>query len=249
LEAVTFPESGLSTLRSGDFYLLAAATPVGQQGIGGHSHNDKLAFELYWGSDVIVDPGTYCYTSDPILRSHFRSTRAHATAQVGNREQNPIHPEDPFFLAERAHAFGSGWRHQGRSWIWNGEHRGFAPVLHRRTLWVDDEPLSIRIEDHFTGKRGSAEIRVSFPLAPGVLPVSEGPARVRIKRTSGVPLILQVESAAKFEVALEESWFSPTYSCRRPCWVIRVTLQGELDLTALFNLRVLAVTMPARTEP
>jgi Heparinase II/III-like protein/Heparinase II/III N-terminus len=239
LEATTFPESGLSTLRSAGFYLLAAATPVGQLGIGGHGHNDKLAFELFWDSDVVVDPGTYCYTSDPGARTHFRSTAAHATAQVGNLEQNPIHEGDPFFLPERSRAFGSGWRHEGHSWIWRGEHSGFAPVVHRRSLQVDDELSGIKIVDRFTGGRDSADVRVSFPLAPGLLPVVEAPGRIRIDREAGVPLLLLVESAVRFEVLLEQSWFSTTYTSRTSCWVVRIALRGALDLTVSSTLTMI----------
>ena len=57
--------------------------------IGTHTHNDCLSFELSLnGDDVIVDPGTYLYTSSKVDRDAFRSTSKHNTIVVDDEEQN-----------------------------------------------------------------------------------------------------------------------------------------------------------------
>jgi hypothetical protein len=44
-------------LKNDNFSLIVACSPVGQNGIGGHCHNDKLSFELKINEkDIIVGP-------------------------------------------------------------------------------------------------------------------------------------------------------------------------------------------------
>jgi hypothetical protein len=64
---------------------------VGQNGNGGHAHNDQLAIELAIGGRALVsDPGTYLYTPLPERRNQFRSTKAHFTPRPkgAGKEQN-----------------------------------------------------------------------------------------------------------------------------------------------------------------
>ncbi len=75
--------------RSDRLYLAVNAMSNGQDGNGGHAHNDKLSFELSFdGEDVIVDPGTYLYTPLPEERNRFRSTPFHNTLIIPEKEQN-----------------------------------------------------------------------------------------------------------------------------------------------------------------
>lgn len=69
--------------------------------VGTHTHNDLLSFEFSIGKDdIIVDPGTYLYTSDIQKRNEFRSTKKHNTVVVDHEEQN-ILSEKNAFLIER----------------------------------------------------------------------------------------------------------------------------------------------------
>jgi uncharacterized heparinase superfamily protein len=57
--------------------------------MGGHTHNDKLSFELFYkGKDFIVDPGTAIYTGNSSLRNRMRSVNSHSTAVINDSEQN-----------------------------------------------------------------------------------------------------------------------------------------------------------------
>lgn len=56
----------------------------------GHAHCDLLSFELdVAGEPVVVDSGVHGYDDDP-LREYARSTRAHNTIMIGDREQSEI---------------------------------------------------------------------------------------------------------------------------------------------------------------
>jgi len=84
-----FPSANFFIFRSPRLYLAINGMNNGQNGNGGHSHNDKLSFELSIdGKDIIVDPGTYVYTSLPEKRNFFRSTNIHNTIIVPGEEQN-----------------------------------------------------------------------------------------------------------------------------------------------------------------
>lgn len=83
-----YPYFGVYIFRCSNFYLSVMAGGIGQNGIGGHSHNDKLSFELNLaGKDVYIDPGTYLYTPLPEERDKFRSVNAHNIPIVNNEEQ------------------------------------------------------------------------------------------------------------------------------------------------------------------
>lgn len=60
------------------FIFAIALTPLGQKNYGGHTHNDKLSYELLIeGIDVIRDPGLISIRLYPHRRNEFRSVMAH----------------------------------------------------------------------------------------------------------------------------------------------------------------------------
>ena len=89
LEVIGYFHSNFYIFRSTRLFLAINAMANGQNGNGGHCHNDKLSFELNFdGEDIIVDPGTYVYTPVSTLRNLFRSVKYHNTMVVRDVEQN-----------------------------------------------------------------------------------------------------------------------------------------------------------------
>lgn len=89
LQAYAYPDFGLYLYQSKNLYLSLRCGSIGQNGNGGHAHNDQLSIELMLGQDEIFrDPGTYLYTPLPERRNAFRSTKAHATPHDKDQEQN-----------------------------------------------------------------------------------------------------------------------------------------------------------------
>jgi len=84
-----FNETGVYVHNINDIYFLISFMKLGQNDNGGHNHNDVLSFELnYKGIDIIVDPGTYCYSSNVKERDKFRSSFYHNTLIVDMEEIN-----------------------------------------------------------------------------------------------------------------------------------------------------------------
>ncbi len=160
----SFAQGGFHVLRRGRLEAAISCGRSGQRGIGGHSHNDKLAFELRAGGDLLVcDPGTYCYTSDPQLRNVLRGTRSHATVAIDGAEQSPITEERLFALPDFTTATLRLVESAERCERFVGEHRGYVRlgVVHRRELVLLDHGLVIG--DHLIGS-GYHAVELRFPL-------------------------------------------------------------------------------------
>ena len=89
LKFICYPDSGIYVYTADNLHLVICATPLGQNNSGGHTHNDKLSYELWMdGKDIVRDPGSYLYTSLPNRRNEFRSIKAHNVPIVRGVEQN-----------------------------------------------------------------------------------------------------------------------------------------------------------------
>jgi len=162
--SATFPDGGFHVLRRGGAEVAISCGRNGQAGVGGHSHNDKLAFELRLGGELVVgDPGSPCYTSDAAARDAFRSTRAHATVVIDGAEQAPIPRGRPFALPDAARATCVALASSAEGERFTGEHQGYARlgVVHRREILLDDDGLLI--VDRLLGA-GEHEIELRWPF-------------------------------------------------------------------------------------
>jgi hypothetical protein len=87
LKLYAYPDFGLYLYRSSSLYLAVRCGAIGQNGKGGHAHNDQLSIELNVdGEDWITDPGTYLYTPLPERRNQYRSVKAHFAPQLEGQE-------------------------------------------------------------------------------------------------------------------------------------------------------------------
>ncbi|HMP76428.1 MAG TPA: alginate lyase family protein [Kiritimatiellia bacterium] len=90
-----FPSSGWWKGRAGDFAAFLSFGGAGFFGWGGHAHNDRLSICVDDGCQpVLIDPGTYAYTSDLSARWRYRETASHNTILVDEQEQRPFPPLD-----------------------------------------------------------------------------------------------------------------------------------------------------------
>ena len=92
-EGYCFNNFGLYVWRNDEEYLSLRCGPIGQNGIGGHSHYDQLSIECYTDNRWIArDPGTGTYTDDIKIRNSFRSLEYH----WGPKAKIQIPKEDEF---------------------------------------------------------------------------------------------------------------------------------------------------------
>jgi hypothetical protein len=224
-----FPEAGIAVFREGGDYLLVSNGRVGTAGFGNHKHNDQLSFELHLdGLPIVVDPGSYVYTSDPAARNQFRSTGIHSTVVVDEAEQNEVNPAWLFRLTERARPEHLFWEVRDEAVEYAGRHNGFAPVVHERRLSLGRRTGTLHVEDRLRG-HGRRRLRWHLHFAPTVGLSSGG----------GGTLLLEVADRhyrlhpdPRWSPRLGQSWYSPSYGVRIPCGVVdfeeTVDLGGEI---------------------
>jgi hypothetical protein len=130
--------------------MLVDAGPLGYLSIAAHGHADALAFTLNVGDrEILVDPGTYAYHTEPEWRRYFRSTPAHNTVAIDGQDQSV--QAGNFMWTDHARArcieFEAGQSRQR----FVGEHYGYErladPVVHRREINFDPERRLIEVDD------------------------------------------------------------------------------------------------------
>jgi hypothetical protein len=208
--SAAYPDGGYFVLRNGSLYSIVRCGDVGRYGHGGHGHNDQLSFELADAQGpLVVDPGTFVYTPDPVERNRFRSTAFHATLRVGGAEQNELRTDDLFSMTDRARAEALSWD----TATFEGRHHGFPRATHTRRVELGEREL--RIRDTVVSSE-SQELEWTFPLAPGA------DERLEI-------------SAEGLEFRPEPGWYSRSYGLREPTTFLRArrpSVPGE-DTTEL----------------
>ena len=174
-----FADAGLTLLRDGggpgpEIWCRCDGGPHGFLSIAAHAHADALSVEVrYGGTDVLADPGTYCYHGEKAWRSYFRSTLAHNTAELAGRNQST--EGGPFLWLRHARTRLLGYSDTGQVAQWAAEHDGYtvpAPgATHRRTVRLDREQHQLEITDEFGG---ALPLRLAFHLGPEVAAELDG---------------------------------------------------------------------------
>ena len=218
--------------------------PLGCPVSGGHGHADLLSIACsVFGEPCIVDPGTYVYTGAPEWRNHFRSTRAHSTATVDERDQAV--PRGPFAWCTRPSARLRSWRSTATFDYADAEHDAYArpgaSIVHRRRVLFLKPGCFVLLDDLLGADEHRIDLR--FQLAP--LPVRVDPTgwvRVRVSGSRG--LLLRCFSTTSFTVSVHEGetdpirgWVSPDYGRREPAPLVMLSARAALPLRA-FTLLV-----------
>jgi hypothetical protein len=232
-----YPRGGYWVMRARGIYLIVRC---GDAGLGSHAHNDALSFELaYRTQALIIDPGSYVYTANPVERNRFRSTAFHSTLQVDGAEQNPISPEALFAMPDLRRAELLSWNPDVDRPSFSGRHHGYEslpePATHTRRVELDAAAGSLTITDSVRSA-GAHRLEWTFPLSPCEVDVNAH--RVTARYPGGIVLELE---AAGVDFAVEPGWLSPAYGQRLPTPFVRGRKQSEAgeDVTELV-LRVRA---------
>jgi hypothetical protein len=192
--SVSFSAGGFHVLRGAGAVVTISAGPQGQRGVGGHSHNDKLSFELHLhGRPVIVDPGTGTYTRDAAQRNFFRSTAAHNTLVVDGVEQAAFEPARLFALPEDARArvevFQPGVQLDRLTVRHDGYRTLSSPVGIERTFYLDKRERALAVTDRLIGT-GAHEV-------VGRLYLPDAEARLRPASPEEIARALRVPDAPR----------------------------------------------------
>jgi hypothetical protein len=126
--------------------------PLGYNKIAGHGHADALSLLLSSGGEnFLIDPGTYCYNTEPEFRHYFRSTAAHNTVTIDGMDQS-VYGGSFLWLRDvetTTHSFSD----DGDTVIVEASHDGYIrlddPLRHFRKIIFNRKTLDLLVEDRF----------------------------------------------------------------------------------------------------
>lgn len=208
-------DAGMTILRSGKVWARCDGGPHGFLSIAAHAHADALSVEVrHDGVDILADPGTFCYHGEPKWRAYFRSTLGHNTLQLGGRDQSVS--GGPFLWTR--HAETKVLDVQPSRWV--AAHDGYAPAVHRRTVDLDGDELTITDE---VLRAAGTDVRLAFHFGPAVHVDLDG-AQARLswdrdgeRRTATVVLPGSLTWTAHHgETDPPLGWYSPGFGRREP---------------------------------
>jgi hypothetical protein len=172
-----FSDAGITIFRSGaahgrEIWCRCDSGPHGFLSIAAHAHADALSIEVrHGGTDILTDPGTYCYSSDPPFRRYFRSTIGHNTLEVLGRDQSTSGGPTMWIRHAESRLTSLDSSPDGDEGRWVAEHYGYRsldpPVTHRRTVEFRGKQRRIEITDEIDSV-GHPPIRLAFHLGPAV---------------------------------------------------------------------------------
>jgi hypothetical protein len=172
-----FSDAGITVLRSqtgsrGEIWCLCDAGPHGFLSIAAHAHADALALEVRCdGTEILADPGTYCYHGEPASRRYFRSTLGHNTIEIAHQDQSASGGPTLWTRHARSRLLTVDFDDEGDTTLWSAEHDGYGhldpPALHRRTVELNKQHRFIRITDVIE-TTGDYSLLLAFHLGPHV---------------------------------------------------------------------------------
>jgi len=165
-------ESGLSIIREntsiGEIVFVGNATPLGMPPLYAHGHLDALSFTLsVGGQEVFIDPGTYLYHSGGKWRRYFRSTAAHNTIRINEKDMTDMPGEfmfgKPYQITEHS------LLEEDNKLVWRAGHDAYVkfknPVYHTRQVIFDSQSEHLEIEDILVSS-GTFKVEQFFHLHP-----------------------------------------------------------------------------------
>ncbi len=234
----SFEQGGLYFLKNERLYMVVDCGPNGRRGVGDHSHNDTLSFELYaYDKSFIVDPGTYIYSADPRWRNLFRSTAFHNTVVADGKEINRIDPDQLFATANDASPKVNRWKTSSEADFLDAQHNGYErlrdPVTHRRQFYFGKAENYWVIRDLVTGK-GEHTLSWHFHFDMGIPLSIRDEGTIETFCQEGANLILQVRDHPKIDLDVIEGWVSPSYGIKEKAQVARCVCSGDLPISITF---------------
>lgn len=228
-----FPAGGCVILRDGWHrgvsYVAFDGGPHGALS-GGHAHADALSIEVALrGQTVLVDPGTYAYTTSARERNHFRSTSAHNTITIDGTSWPA--PGAPFQWQNCTDARLEHWRFSPTIDQCTAIHTGIGSssgerIAHRRTVALLKEGGYLVIRDTIEAEQ-EHEVTLHFHCAPGVRVEEVTPDGVRLRTAaSAASEEMQVQLLFVGDLDRVDSatdWVSPCYGRREAAPVCRAS--------------------------
>jgi hypothetical protein len=232
-----FPDAGLSLLRTPpgevpEIWCRCDSGPHGFLSIGAHAHADALSIEVrHDGTELLADPGTYCYHGEGKWRAYFRSTLAHNTLEIGGVDQSV--PGGPFLWSLHAgtRLLDADLSDQGEGMSWVAEHDGYTrlvpPAVHRRAVCLNSAKGTLLVQD-LVLTEGAHPFRLAFHFGPLVeVDLDGNRAQLSWPASTGTATtaLMELPAAASWRLARGEldpplGWYSSGFGHKVPAYCL-----------------------------
>jgi hypothetical protein len=244
-----FSDAGHAVYRNNGTYLIVTNSVVGTNGLGNHKHNDQLGFEFHaQGVPLLVDPGSYVYTSDPYARNMFRGTGYHNTIKIDGTEQNDMNPAWFFRMFDSGTPEHVSFADNGNTVEYHGRHIGYQrlnpPVVHERRFRLLKDENVLLIADIVKGE-GQHTLEWHFHCAPGLQISDEGAGRVHL---AGDHQTYGLISFERLLSTLHEAWYSPSYGKKLRCTAVDFRAVTSLNGASFWGFAVAPADWLERPE-
>jgi asparagine synthase (glutamine-hydrolysing) len=144
----SFPDGGIYLLHNTNSKAVIRCTDFCER----PSHADQLHMDLWMrGHNIAIDAGTYLYSGKGIWRNGLARTSVHNTVTVDDKDQMTMVSRFTWTNWSKGKVL------QHEKDLWRGEHDGYKPVSHRRTVmaldddrWLVIDHLSANEPHHYT---------------------------------------------------------------------------------------------------
>lgn len=230
-----YEDSGYGFFVNDQYGLCFNATKIGNNSPNGRGHNhcDKTSLVLQVNrTPVLVDSGTYCYTPDINARFAFKCSKAHNVVMLDDLEQAPITSQSVFGAPENMES-GISYSNEGVP-IWKMIHNGYSRIKGLgnilRNVKCFDEKLEI--EDIVEGC-GKHKIDILWHLSPDIrFEVTNGSVLFFLSNT----LLCKLQVPKKFDVCIEDSFYSPAYLKKLNNKILIFTQEMQLPLSIQYSI-------------
>lgn len=210
---------------------------LGYSKMAAHGHADSLSILVSaFGQQLIMDPGTYSYLSEPDWRNYFKGTLAHNTISVDKENQSEI--IGPFLWGRRAKSAILKWITNDEFDFVAGEHDGYSkgpePIKHRRKI-LFAKPHYWLIIDFLLG-RGKHVFESCFHFAMDTEVEKKSDGEVLINKNDVFCRFLnltfdrQGEHRHNAEIEIRSGWVSPKFGVKYSAPIMSYHIEGEAPI-------------------
>lgn len=154
-ESILYKEGGYVTSRKGNqFGMVRCATYRHRP-----AQADMLHLDFWDGpQNLLADAGTYSYNTDQETLLYFNGTASHNTIMVNG--QNQMKKASRFIWLDWTKSKVNRFETNDQATIFEGEHYGYSPIVHRRAVFHSDNLLVI--VDDLIGRVEEADIKLNW---------------------------------------------------------------------------------------
>jgi len=223
---VSLDASGYYIIKSNNSQCIIDCGSISPDYQPGHTHCDLLSYELSVGvKRLIVNSGLFDYESSD-EREYCRSTRAHNTIQVDDKEQSEVWGQ--FRVARRAKVINSDLYMKDNVSVFKGSYSPYwsskSAIVHSRDIRKRQDVWLIK--DHVSGS-GNHVVKSYLHLHPDCnCQVNDGEYNLFMGKIK----LAKITFSDNVETSVSESWYYPEFGVRQKNILIILTYVGQLPV-------------------